>query len=355
MNSKESNIIKPRQITVNEMAPHVHGFAAGENKVTKLTKWLTDWIKASLKSGKIKPRDFLPSKRDLASHIGVSLGTMQNVFRNLEDCKIVESKQKIGTFVADKTIQKEEKLTSKRDLAVEVIKRHILENNYKPGDRLLAVRKLAQENNMTPATTRNALNTLIIENILIKKGTGFLINGLNFQVHKLEKQNLTEKIAEKIEKMISKNNLREGDKLPSNQDLADMFRVSIKTIHQALKLLAKNGKIYSKRGKYGTVISNPDSDVEEYFYEQVIKKIKLYIIKNSDIGAKLPSIKEFSAMFGVSTKTVKKALDEISDEGYVTFSRGRYGGTFVTDIPQGSNEAYTWLALSSDYLKGDDN
>ena len=355
MKEKESNIIKPRQITVNEMAPHVHGFSAGENKVAKLTKWLSEWIESSLENGKIKPRDFLPSKRDLASHIGVSLGTMQNVFRNLEDSKIVESKQKIGTFIIDKTIQKEEKLTSKRDLAVEIIKHHILKNNYKRGDRLLAVRKLAKENNMTPATTRNALNTLIIEKILIKKGTGFLIDALDFKVKKLRKQNLTEKISKKIEEMISKNGMLEGDKLPSNQDLANMFRVSIKTIHQALKLLAKNGKIYSKRGKYGTVISNPDSEVEEYFYEQVEQKIKLYIIQNSDIGAKLPSIKEFSAMFNVSTKTVKKALDEISDEGYVTFSRGRYGGTFVTDIPQGGNEAYTWLALSSDYLKGDEN
>ena len=58
------------------------------------------------------------------------------------------------------------------------------------------------------------------------------------------------------------------------------------------------------------------------------------MFKNCRIGDKLPSIKEFSVMLSVSTKTIKRALDEIEEDGYVTFARGRYGGTFVTDIPQ---------------------
>ena len=47
-----------RQITVAEMAPHVHTFKIGENKVNKITAWHLDWIKKALKSGKIKPYDF---------------------------------------------------------------------------------------------------------------------------------------------------------------------------------------------------------------------------------------------------------------------------------------------------------
>ena len=70
------------KITVSEMAPHVHNFQSGENKVDKLAKWLINWITLSLECGKIKPYDLMPSKADLACHIGVSQGTIQNVFVN---------------------------------------------------------------------------------------------------------------------------------------------------------------------------------------------------------------------------------------------------------------------------------
>ena len=38
-----------RQITVAEMAPHIHKFYAGENKVNKIADWLAEWIRLSLK------------------------------------------------------------------------------------------------------------------------------------------------------------------------------------------------------------------------------------------------------------------------------------------------------------------
>ena len=120
----------PRRITVPEMAPHIHSFLPGENKVNKLSKWLVDWIESSLKSGKIRPCDYLPSKADLACHIGVSRGTMQNVFRQVEDLGYLESKQRVGTFIKDRrkgaTL---EKLTSKREYAIEVIKKYIKRPN----------------------------------------------------------------------------------------------------------------------------------------------------------------------------------------------------------------------------------
>ena len=55
-------------------------------------------------------------------------------------------------------------------------------------------------------------------------------------------------------------------------------------------------------------------------------------------------------MFQISGKTVKKALDNLAGDGYIMFTRGRYGGTFVMDIPQTSGEAYKWLAINSDYV-----
>ena len=49
----------PRRITIAEMAPHVHSFKMGENKVTKISDWLRAWINSALQSGKIKPLDLL--------------------------------------------------------------------------------------------------------------------------------------------------------------------------------------------------------------------------------------------------------------------------------------------------------
>ena len=95
---------------------------------------------------------------------------------------------------------------------------------------------------------------------------------------------------------------------------------------------------------------NSDESTGLYNYEHVELQIRSYIAQNCEIGSKLPSMQKLAKLYSVSAKTIKKALDNLADDGYVTFTRGRYGGTFVTDIPQGGNEAYKWLALSSDYV-----
>ena len=59
--------------------------------------------------------------------------------------------------------------------------------------------------------------------------------------------------------------------------------------------------------------------------------------------------------YQISEKTIKKALDNLAEDGYLTFTRGRYGGTFVMDIPQTSEEAYKWLAISNDYIDMSEN
>ena len=132
------------RITVAEMAPHIHNFLPNENKVDKLVSWLENWIKLSLECGKIKPYDFLPSKGDLACHIGVSVGTVQTVYRRVEDDGFIESKQRIGSYISDKKKKvKIQKLTSKRELAIEIVKKYIQETGYKEGDTIISIRKLA--------------------------------------------------------------------------------------------------------------------------------------------------------------------------------------------------------------------
>ena len=57
-----------------------------------------------------------------------------------------------------------------------------------------------------------------------------------------------------------------------------------------------------------------------------------------------------SEQFDVSSNTIRKALQNLSKQGYVSFLRGRYGGTFVSDLPETEGaESYRWLAVSPQY------
>ena len=338
------------QIMIADLAPHVHSFLPNENKVDKITNWLMNWINLSLECGKIKPYDFMPSKMDLACHIGVSQGTVQNAYRRLEDAGYIESKQKIGSYIKPKSSKTNiEKLTSKRDFTVELIKRYISESNCKIGDQLDSTRNIAKFLGVSSATIGLAMTKLASQGIIEKRQKIYYVTNLDFSISKIVVKTLAEKIAEKLLKYINEL-LKEGDKLPTNIELMKKFNVSVKTIHDAIKILTKQGFLYTRRGQYGTIVLGEKSVIGEYFYEKFEQKIKNHIANNCQIGDKLPSIKELALSYGTSEKTIKKALDNLSEEGYLAFSRGRYGGTFVADIPQVTGEAYKWLAISSEYV-----
>ena len=342
---------KNNRLTVADLAPHIHSFMPNENKVEKIFNWLSNWIKLSLECNKINPYDLLPSKADLACHIGVSQGTIQNVFRLLENEGLVESKQRIGTFIKNKKdTECIKKLTSKRELAIEIVKKYILENNYKYGEELISARKLSKITGLSNSTIRLAISNLVQMDFIEKKDNKFIIKNLKFEIKKIELKTLVEKIAEKLKNYIQ-NDLKNGEKIPSNMELAKMFNVSIKTVHDAIKHLTKEGLLYIRRGQYGTIVANDsDSNNETYLYLKYEQKLRQYIAENHEIGNKLPTIKEFANLYNTSEKTIKKSLDNLAEEGYVTYVRGRYGGTFVTDIPQISGEAYKWLAINADYI-----
>ena len=343
-----SQISEGRKITVAEMAPHVHSFLPNENKVNKISEWLINWIKTALYEGRIKSYDFLPAKGDLAFHIGVSLGTMQNVYRVVEDRGYIESRQKVGSYIKNQN-KSIEKLTSKREVAAEAIKKYIIKNKLKSGNNIPSARKLSGTLGIPFATIRIALNSLIRDGILQKNNKTLIIISDKFSINNKEQQTLVEKIAEHINIYIKKN-LKQGDKLPSNNALADMFGVSIKTIHDSIKILSAAGIVKTKRGYYGTVVINPQNDDDNlYFYEKVEQSIKKYIAENCKVGTKLPSIKNFAEIFNVSAKTIKNALDNLAEDGYINFVRGRFGGTFVIEIPAEYEQGYTWLALSPEF------
>jgi GntR family transcriptional repressor for pyruvate dehydrogenase complex len=61
---------------------------------------------------------------------------------------------------------------------------------------------------------------------------------------------------------------------------------------------------------------------------RLLQTIRLGIVAP---GEALPPERDLAARFSVSRDTVREAIRELADAGYLVSKRGRYGGTFVTD------------------------
>jgi len=62
---------------------------------------------------------------------------------------------------------------------------------------------------------------------------------------------------------------------------------------------------------------------------RLLQTIRLGIVAP---GEALPAERDLAARFSVSRDTVREAIRELTEAGYLLSKRGRYGGTFVTDI-----------------------
>lgn len=371
---------KLKKLSVNDISVELPDLKnIFESKSVVIADWLISWIDKDLKSGKIAEMNLLPSKEELAYRLGVSIGTIQNSFRYIEDKGYVESKQRIGTMVKDrrKSAPLIRKLTSKRDICVDLIKKYILDKKIKVGQKIPSSRVLANLIGISPNTTRLALENLssmgILEHNLktsneiswILKNNKFAYPKTNLSI--LNNETLVEKVEKDLEYYISKN-LKVGDKLPAHEKLSSELKVSIKTIHDALKSLINRGILLAHRGRYGTtVIKIPGQettimkrensifasaqDTAFYNYEKTQNHIKSMIGEKYPINSKLPSIKDLSKELDLSPNTIRKALNNIAEEGYLRFVRGRYGGTFVIDIPDTSAQSFKWLAVNPKYVE----
>ena len=339
-----------------------------ETKSIAIGKWIINWIKDDLKA----VNSLLPSKAEFAYALGVSIGTIQNALRYVEDLGYVESKQCIWTIIRDykKKSSTLRKLTSKREIAIEEIKKYILKNEIKPNAQLPSSRKLAQAIGCSANTTRLALEYLCFEGHIkhkykSSKETGWILKNTDFII---DETNTNETLVSKIQKDLRKyisDNLKVGDRIPPHSVLVKELNVSIKTVHDALQALVDDGILLCRRGRYGTtVIKMPDEisgnqemsifapaqDAAFYYYEKTQNTLKKMIAENYEIGSKLPSISELSQQMDLSPNTIRKAFHNLAKEGYLAFSRGRYGGTFVIDLPD-VEQGFKWLAVNPKYAE----
>lgn len=381
-----SNFVEEqRKISINELPREIPDFTASyEPKESLVKKWIMNWIKTGIAKNTIKENDLLPKKSELSDYLGVSVGTVQNAIRYVEDQGLLKSKQRLGTMISNSTnpINAMKKSTSKRDNTIEAIKNIILSKNYKIGSPVPSARILAEKLNVSQNTVRLAYEYLTSIGILQarqvrgKEANWILVEKPNIPIELQKYSTSTNIISETLVskltddlKVFFAENYNVGDKIPSHEELADKLNVSVKTIHDCIKNLSDEGILLSKRGRYGTILmQNPYKKIYEpakestifasaeeaafYSYQKIENSIVELIKSNYKAGDKLPSMAEFSKIFDVSTNTIRKALNNLSQQGYVTFGRGRFGGTFlVDDIEDEQIESYQWLSINPDFIQ----
>ena len=241
-------------------------------------------------------------------------------------------------------------------------------------------RELAKRLDSTLNTTRVALEYLSSTGIIESQNnrgnkSNWLLKSLpeitEIETEKFETNEDTKTLVNQVEsdlkKYIEKNH-KINDRLPAHSELSGILKVSIKTVHDAMKLLIEEGILCARRGRYGTIIvrmpseeakKGPEYDIfapakeaSFYNYERVEKHIKLLIRKQHKLGQKLPPIGALAQELEVSSNTIRKALQNLEKEHIIEFAKGRYGGTFITKMPEEKEVAtFKWLSVNPEHIK----
>ncbi len=367
------------QISVNEFVTELPELKnISESKASAIGKWLIERIDALLSEGTVATEQLLPSKADFAYRLGVSIGTVQNALKYVEDNGYIEAKPCIGTIIRDKSKPAlfSKKSTSKRDIIISEIKNYIKENGFRVGESISSSKGIAQALNHPVNTVRLALENLSTQGILkhnfknSTEQTGWFLMKEDFELENNapNRETLVEKVVKELKDYISKNH-KVGERIISHAELSQMFKASMSTIHAALKVLSDEGILMTRRGQYGTIIMKmpnektslntsketsifaPAAQAAVYYYEKTQNHIKKVIAQNYSVGDKLPPITEFANELNLSPNTIRKAFTNLAAEGYLTSSRGRYGGTYVLDIPETETQNFKWLAVNPKYAE----
>lgn len=370
------------RLSINEFPQGPDFKNANGTKDNLVAEYLSNYIETALANGQVEAGNLLPTKKELSDHLGVSMGTVQNAIRYIEDQGYVESKQRIGTMIRNRNASDNDmrKQTSKREIAIVAIKKYILDSGTKAGEALPSSRELAKLIGSAPNTTRLALEFLASIGVIDSKGSrgnkaNWILREVPIITHEdkaIDKEEVdTDTLVDQVErdlKELIKTEFTVNQKLPAHFELSEKLKVSIKTVHDAMKRLAEQGIIQSKRGRYGTFIMRMPSaaqffpkqessifasavEASMYNYEKVERHLKSLIKDNYKVGDKLPAMGKLSEQLNVSSNTIRKALQKLADQGTVSFTRGRYGGTFITNIPRvEAGSSFTWLSVNPQHI-----
>jgi DNA-binding FadR family transcriptional regulator len=90
-----------------------------------------------------------------------------------------------------------------------------------------------------------------------------------------DQTSLTERVAQKISRMIAHQSLQVGNKLPNEFQLAEFLNVGRGTIREAVKLLVSRNILVIERGKGTYVAHNPGVVADPWGFEYIQNKYKL--------------------------------------------------------------------------------
>ncbi len=378
-NIEKSSLVRLNVSTLPKKLPNLKDKTKTKDSI--IASWLKSWITDSLKSKKIELGNLLPKKEDISSYTGVSVGTVQNAIRFIEDKGYVESKQRIGTMIKESASENSNlrKQCSKREKLIYSLKKYLISQNYQLDQALPSSRELAKRLDSTLNTTRLALEYLSSTGIIESQNnrgnkSNWLLKSLpeitEIETEKFETNEDTKTLVNQVEsdlkKYIEKNH-KINDRLPAHSELSGILKVSIKTVHDAMKLLIEDGILCARRGRYGTIIVRmpseeaqkgpeyeifaPAKEASFYNYERVEKHIKLLIRKQHKLGQKLPPIGALAQELEVSSNTIRKALQNLAKEHIIEFAKGRYGGTFITKMPEEKEVAtFKWLSVNPEHI-----
>jgi len=84
-------------------------------------------------------------------------------------------------------------------------------------------------------------------------------------------------------------------------------------------------------GLHGELLLRPvrSNNSFEETVQRLLQTVRLGLVGP---GERLPAERELATMLAVSRDTVRDAIASLSDAGYLVSRRGRYGGTFVSEI-----------------------
>jgi DNA-binding FadR family transcriptional regulator len=89
-----------------------------------------------------------------------------------------------------------------------------------------------------------------------------------------------EQVAEQIEKRILDGELRSGDRLPTERDLAEQFHVSRTAVREAMKILAQKGLVDMRPGRGTIVIDGAHEAMQDSI--GLVMKLRLGEVGGSD-------------------------------------------------------------------------
>lgn len=125
---------------------------------------------------------------------------------------------------------------------------------------------------------------------------------------RVTKKNLYETVADQIEDMILDNSLRQGERLPNEQELATRFGISRNMMRESLKLLKERQLIVQRNGD-GTYIAKPEMDSVT---EVLNRMLRLKDIRYTDIF-KMRSLLEPYACSLVASRESTPNLDKLEE------------------------------------------